>query len=147
MKPFGTSSVPQRAQADRLQFAPLLGRPAALRVGQERLQVDRQRGSRTLDRARRIAGLQRGLGVGDRRRRLLDVDADLAGDRQPQLAATGDDAVAQRLAQLGEQRAERGIGRGGRAFRPQHVDQLVARAPAIAVHHEVREEEAALPPW
>ena len=65
---------------------------------------------------------------------------------QPQLAAPGQHAVAERAAQLGEQRAQRRVGRGGRALRPQHVDQLVARAAAVTVEHEVGEQQAALPP-
>jgi len=64
---------------------------------------------------------------------------------QPQLAAPGQHAVAQRAAQLREQRAERRLGRRRRALGPQHVDQLVARAAARPVDHQVGEQETALP--
>ena len=65
---------------------------------------------------------------------------------QAQLAAPGEHAVAQRAPQLGQQRAQRRVGRGGRALRPEHVDELVARAASGTVEHEVGEEQAALPP-
>ena len=68
-----------------------------------------------------------------------------AVEPQPQLAAAGQHAVAQRAAQLREQRAQRRVGGGGRAFRPQRVDQLVARAAAAAVEDEVGEQQSALP--
>jgi hypothetical protein len=136
----------ERAQPDRLQLAALLGRPAAVGVGQERLQVAGERRPRPVGGERVIAGLHRRLGFQDRGGRRLDVDAHVV-DVQPQLAAPGEDAVAQRAPELGQQRAQRGVGGGRRPFGPEDVDQLVARAAAIAVEREVREEQTALPPW
>ena len=135
----------QRAQPDRLQLAPLLGRPAALGVGQERLQVGGERLAGALGGQRVVAGLHRGLGLEDRGARGLDVDAHVV-QPQPQLAAPGQHAVAQRAAQLRQQRAQRRVGGGGRTLRPEHVDQLVARAAAGTIEHEVGEEQTALPP-
>ena len=65
---------------------------------------------------------------------------------EPQLGAAGERAVAERPAQLGEQRAERGVGRGGRPLGPQQVDQLGPAAVAIAVQDEVGEQQPTLPP-
>ena len=135
----------QRAQADRLQLAALLGRPAALGVGQERLQVGGERLARVLGRPLVVAGLHRALGVEDRGAGGLDVDAHVV-HAHAQLAAAGQHALAQRAAQLRQQRAQRRVGRGRRTLGPQHVDELVARAPASTIQHQVGEEQAALPP-
>jgi len=54
-------------------------------------------------------------------------------------------AVAQRAAQLGQEGAERGLGRGRRPAGPQQVDQLGTAAVALAVHDQVGEQQAALP--
>ena len=136
----------QPAQAQRVQLAPLLGRPAALGVGQERLQVREQRVARPHGRERVIAGLHRGLGLEDRGARDLDVHRDGALEPQPQLAAPGQHAFAQRAAQLRQQRAQRGVGGGGRTFGPQRVDELVARAAATTIEHEVGEQQTPLAP-
>ena len=138
----------QRAQADRLQLAPLLGRPAALGVGQERLQVGRRapRGrARRPARGRRPPSPPRPRGSPPPTPRCRPRPRPRGRSRSSPRPVS--DAVAQRAAQLREQRAERGVRRGRRALGPQHVDQLVARAAAGAVQHEVREEQAALPPW
>ena len=136
----------QSAQAQRVQLPPLLGRPAALGVGQERLQVGEQRVAGPDGRQDVVAGLHRGLGGEDRGARGLDVHDDGALKLQAQLAAPGQHAFAQRAAQLRQQRAQRGVGRGGRALGPQRVDELVARAAATAIEHEVGEQQAPLAP-
>ena len=135
----------QRAQADRLQLAALLGRPAALGVGQEGLQVGGERLARVLGRPLVIAGLHRALGVEDRGAGGLDVHAHVV-EAHAQLAAAGQHALAQRAPQLRQQRAQRRVRRGRRTLGPQHVDELVARAPASTIQHQVGEEQAALPP-
>ena len=56
----------ERAQPDRLQFAALLGGPAALGVGQERLQVGGERVAGPLGGGGVVAGLHRRLGLEDR---------------------------------------------------------------------------------
>ena len=101
--------------------------------------------ARAVGRERVVAGLHRRLGLEDRGRRGLDVHARLV-EAQPQLAATGQHAFAQRAAQLRQQRAQRGVGGGRRTFGPEHVDQLVARAAAVTIEHEVGEQQTALPP-
>ena len=63
---------------------------------------------------------------------------------EAQLGAAGERALAERPAQLGEQRAERGVGGGGRPLGPQQVDQLGPAAVAIAVEDQVGEQQATL---
>ena len=81
--------------------------PGAVAVGQEGLQVDGERVARRAAAPRPVAGLDRRLGLRGGRRRGLDVDATAPGGTQPQLAAAGQHAVAERAAQLRQQRAER----------------------------------------
>ena len=133
------------AQPDRLQLAPLLGRPAALGVGQEGLQVGRERLAGALGGERVVAGLHRRLGLEDRRGGGLDVDP-RRFQVQPQLAAAGEHAFAQRAAQFGQERTKGRVGRGRRALGPEDVDQFVPRAPPGTVQYEVGEQQAALPP-
>ena len=143
-----SASASSARRRDRLQLAPLLGRPAALGVGQERLQVGRERVARALRAAARVvARLERRL----RRRRSRPPTPSTSTRRRPSRSSRSSprpvsDALAERAAQLGQQRAQRGVGGGGRALRPQDVDQLVARAAAVAVQHEIGEQQAALPP-
>ena len=87
------------------------------------------------------------LGFDDRRSRDVSMStATSTVQPQAQLAAPRQHAVAQRAPQLRQQRAQRGVGRGGRAFGPQGVDELVARAAATTIEDQVGEEQAPLPP-
>jgi hypothetical protein len=134
----------QAAQADRVELAALLVQPRAVAVGQEARAVDARRRPAVGECGRPVAALERRLGF----RRLglgaLDVDADIGTERQLDAAATPDHALAERPAQLRQQRAQRRVGRRRRALGPQSVDQLGARADAVAVAHQVREEQATL---
>ena len=134
----------QAAQADRVELAALLVQPRAVAVGQEARAVDARRRAAVGERRRPVAALERRLG----RRRLglgaLDVDVHIGAERQLDPAAAAHHAVAEGPAQLRQQRAERRVGRRRRAFRPERIDQLGARADPVAVAHQVREEQAAL---
>ncbi len=134
----------QAAQADRVELAALLVQPGAVAVGQEARAVDAGRRPAVGERGRPVAALEGRLG--DRRLGLgaLDVDVHVGAERQLDPAAAAHHAVAEGPAQLRQQRAERRVGRRRRAFRPQRVDQLGARADPVAVAHQVREEQAAL---
>ena len=136
----------ERAHAHGLQLAPALVDPRAVAVGEERLQVDDEHLARRLGGRGPVAGVDRRLG-GDRGRgRDLDVDLDRPGRHEAQLGAAGERSLAERAAQLRQQRAERGLGRDGRALRPQQVDQLGPAAVTIAVEDEVREQQPTLAP-
>src|SRR5439155_25350890 len=74
------------------------------------------------------------------------VDVDGCLEHQAQLRPAAQHAWTERPPQLGEQRAQGGVGRRGRALGPQQVDQLAARAAALAVEDQVRRDETALPP-
>ena len=94
--------------------------------------------------AAQSSACERRLGRAGGGARLLDVEPHRAFERQAHLGAPGQRALAERAAELGEQRAESDVGRRRRLGRPERVDQLAARARAVAVQREVGEEEAAL---
>jgi hypothetical protein len=91
-------------------------------------------------------GVDRRLGGRRLGRGRLDIDRDGPVRHEAQLGAAGQHALTERATQLGQQRAERRVGRGGRVLGPQQVDQLGPPAVAIAVEDEVREQQSTLPP-
>ena len=133
------------AQPHRLELTPLLGDPGSLAVGEEGQEVDPERAAGALRRACPVASVDRRLGPIGVGRGSLNVDLQRLRRHEPQLGSPDQGAVAERPAELGEQRAERGLGRGGRLLRPQDVDQLRTPAIAIAVEHEIGEQETSLP--
>ena len=134
------------AHAHGLQLAPALGHPRAVAVGQEGLEVGRQHVAGGGGRARPVVGVDRRFGLGGGGRRELHIDVDRARRHDAQLRPAGERALAERAAQLREQRAERAVGSGGRPLGPQEVDQLGPAAVAVAVEDEVGEEQSPLPP-
>jgi hypothetical protein len=135
----------ERPHAHRVELAAALGDPRPLAVGQEGLQVDGEDLARGARRGGPVVRVDRRLGAGGGSRRLLDVDLERHRGHEAQLGAAHERPVAERAAQLREQRAERAVGRRRRALRPQQVDQLGAPAAAIAVEHEIREQQPPLP--
>jgi hypothetical protein len=133
------------AEADRLELAAQLVHPRPIAVGQEGLQVDPEHVARARRGLGPVMRIDRAFGAGGRGRGPLDVHLDRPGGREAQLGPARQRPVAERLAQLGEQRAQRRVGRRGRALGPQEVDQLGPAAITIAVEHEVGEQEPALP--
>ena len=133
------------AQADRLQLAPHLGHPRPVAVGQEGLQVD----ARSRRAARTAASVQSWPSIAASAR----AAAVAATSRSTSIGPPGtnrssdaarEGAFAERLAQFGEQRAQRRVGRGGRSLGPQQVDQLGPAAVAIAVQDQVGEQQPPL---
>jgi hypothetical protein len=66
------------------------------------------------------------------------------GQAQPDRGAPVHGAGAEDPAQLGQQRVEPGLDRGGVGFAPQGLGQLVARDVAVAVDGQVGEHQPAL---
>ena len=146
------AATPRRAPRARAPAVPPARRAARRATGRRSRAAGRRRSARER-RAGRRAGLRprarrcsAGLGAAGRgarpprrRRRTGPVE------RQAQLRAAGQRALAERAPQLGEQRAERRVGRGGRLLGPERVDQLAARrAGAVAMEREVGEQEPPL---
>ena len=134
----------ERAQPDALQLAPQLVQPRAVAVGKEGLQVDAERVAGARGGLGPVVRVDRALGAGGGAGRELEVDVDVRARDEAQLRAADERSLAERLAQLGEQRAERGVGGGGRLLGPQQVDQLGAAAVAIAIQEQVGEQQASL---
>jgi hypothetical protein len=66
------------------------------------------------------------------------------GQAQPDRGAPVYAVGAEDPAQLGQQRVEPGVDRGGVGFAPQGFGQLVARHVAVTVDHQVGEQQPAL---
>ena len=135
----------ERAQPDALQLAPQLVQPRAVAVGEEGLQVDGEGVAGARRGLGPVVRVDRALGAGGGAGGELEVDLDVRARDEAQLGAAGERALAECLAELGEQRAERRVRRSGRLFRPQQVDQLGPAAVAIAVQQQVGEQQATLP--
>ena len=134
----------ERAQPQALDLAPALAHPRAVALGEERLGAEGERGAGLGGGVLVGAVLERLGGELDRLAEQLGVDEQRLGQREPHLGAAGQRLGTERAPELGEQRGERGVGRGGRLLRPQDVLELVARAGAGAVADEVGEEQLTL---
>ncbi len=66
------------------------------------------------------------------------------GQAQPDGGSRVDAVSAENPPQLGQQWVEPGIDRAGVRFAPQGLGHLVARDVAVAVHHQVGEQQASL---
>ena len=134
----------ERGDVDLVQpLAELVG-PGEVLVGQKPATGGEHRDQRRSPAARPVVLGDRGLGAVDRLLGRLEIDPRVGGKLEVDLAAAAQHVAAEDRAQAGEQRAERGVGAGGRAVGPQRFDQLVARGRERAGDGQVGEQHPGL---
>lgn len=79
-----------------------------------------------------------------RGQRVLNVDARVRGEAQPELGAASQHLRAQDAPEPGDQYGERGWRIGGRGVGPERIDQLVPAGGSVSVQREVAEQEPPL---
>ena len=134
----------ERAQPQVVEVGAPLLHPRRVVAGEESAAGDLHRGRGGVARRRPVAARDRGPRALAGRPRLVDVDLGAGGQRQHQLPAPGQHVAPDRLAHLGQQRAQRLIGIRRRTVRPQRADQLVAGDRPVAVDHQHRQHERTL---
>ena len=137
----------QRAHPQRCRAAALLVQPRAVAVGKERAEAV-ARARRAPQRPRRSSRRRaaRARRAGPPPAACSTSIHSAPSSDEPELRPPRERALAERSAQLRQQRAQRRVGSGRRRLRPEHVDQLAARAGAVAVDREVGEQEPPLSP-
>ena len=134
----------ERLDPHRLELAAALLDPRALEAGKERAPVRAERRRGVPGGGRPVAGDARGRGARGGRLGRLDVDPHRLLQRELGIAAPGRHPVAERLAQLGQQRRQRRLDRRGRPLGPQEVDEVRARGARGAAVEQVGEQQPAL---
>ena len=134
----------QQRALEVAQVGPALLGPRGEQIREERALDDVERLLGDAQRIGGVVGLERRLGAAGSALGDLDVDPRLGPELEGQLRAADQALLADGAAQARQERAQRGLGRGGRVVGPEQLDQLVARDRAGAVVDQEREDQPAL---